>query len=138
MQNRYTMFRRGAVFYCEDRTTGQQKSLLTRDEDEARRLLQAKNDAVNQPLMNLVMAKTYLAAQDPKLITRTWADVMQVFCERGKAPTRMRHERVVRSRPMQFLKTKKLVETTADDFSHTSQHETTAAGLTSFGKSASG
>jgi integrase len=112
------MFRRGAVFYCEDRTTGQQKSLLTRDEDEARRLLQAKNDAVNQPLMNLVMAKTYLAAQDPKLITRTWGDVMQIFCERGKAPTRMRHERVVRSRPMQFLRGKKLVETTADDFFH--------------------
>ena len=118
MQNRYTMFRRGAVFYCEDRTTGQQKSLLTRDEDEARRLIQAKNDAVNQPLMNLVMAKTYLAAQDPKLITRTWGDVMQMFCERGKAPTRMRHERVVRTRPMQFLRSKKLVETTADDFFH--------------------
>jgi hypothetical protein len=49
-------------------------SLLTRDEDEARRLLQARNDAVNQPLMNLVMAKTYLAVLGPKLITRTWAD----------------------------------------------------------------
>jgi integrase len=112
------MFRRGAVLYYEDRTTGQQKSLRTRDESEARRLLQAKNDAVNQPLMNLVMAKTYLAAQDPKLVTRTWADVMQMFCERGKASTRIRHERVVRSRPMQYLKTKKLVETTADDFFH--------------------
>jgi integrase len=118
MQNRYTMFRRGAVFYCEDRTTGQQKSLLTRDEAEARRILQAKNDAVNLPLMNLVLAKTYLAAQDPKLITRTWADVMQMFCERGKAPTRMRHERVIRTKPMQFLRNKRLVETTADDFFH--------------------
>src|SRR5271163_3070420 len=46
MQNRYTVFRRGAVFYCEDQTTGQQKSLLTRDEAEARRIVQAKNDAV--------------------------------------------------------------------------------------------
>ena len=118
MQNRYTMFRRGAVFYCEDRTTGQQKSLLTRDEAEAQKIIRAKNDAVQQPLMNMVLAKTYLAAQDPKLITRTWADVMQMFCERGKAPTRMRHERVVRTRPMQFLRNKKLVETTADDFFH--------------------
>jgi integrase len=118
MQDRYTMFRRGALFYCEDRTNGQQKSLRTRNESEARRILQAKNDAVNQPLMNLVMAKTYLAAQDPKLITRTWADVMQVFCERGKPSTRIRHARVVRSKPMQYLKTKKLVETTADDFFH--------------------
>ena len=112
------MFRRGAVFYCEDRTTGQQKSLLTRDEAEAQKIIRAKNEAVSQPLMNLVLAKTYLAAQDPKLITRTWADVMQMFCARGKAATRMRHERVVRTRPMQFLRDKKLVETTADDFFH--------------------
>ena len=90
MQNRYTLFRRGAVFYSEDRTNGQQKSLKTRDETEAQKIVQAKNDAVNLPLMNLTMAKTYLAAQDPKLITRTWADVMQIFCERGKAPTRRR------------------------------------------------
>jgi integrase len=118
MQNRFTVFRRREVFYYEDRTSGQQKSLQTRDEAEARRIVQAKNDAVNQPLMNLVMAKTYLAAQDPKLITRTWADVMQMFCNRGKAPTRMRHERVVRTKPMQFLRDKKLIETTADDFFH--------------------
>jgi integrase len=116
MQNRFTVFRRGTVFYCEDRSTGQQKSLLTRLEDEARRIVQAKNDAVNQPLMNLVMAKTYLSAQDPKLITRTWADVMARFCDRSNPNTRMRHERVARTKPMQFLHGKKLVETTADDF----------------------
>ena len=29
--------------------------------------------------MNLVMAKTYLSAQNPKMITRTWADVMERF-----------------------------------------------------------
>ena len=75
MQNRFTMFRRVRVYYCEDRVTGQQKSLLTRDDDEAQRIAQAKNDAVKLPQMNLVMAKTYLSAQDPKMITRTWADV---------------------------------------------------------------
>jgi hypothetical protein len=44
------------------------------------------------------MAKTYLAAKDPKLITRTWADVMERFCKRDKKPTRIRHERVVRTK----------------------------------------
>jgi hypothetical protein len=58
MQNRFTTFRRGTMFYCEDRATGQQKSLLTRDEAEAQRIIQAKNDAVKLPQMNLVMAKT--------------------------------------------------------------------------------
>jgi len=79
MQDRFTMFWRGEVFYCEDRVTGQQRSLQTRDQSEARRILQAKNDAVKLPQMNLVMAKTYLSAQDPKMITRTWADVMTRF-----------------------------------------------------------
>jgi hypothetical protein len=85
------MFKRGNVFYFEDRTTGQQKSLQTRDEAEAQRLVQAKNDAVKLPQMNLVMAKTYLSAQDPKMITRTWADVMERFCDRNNPNTRMRH-----------------------------------------------
>ena len=110
------MFQRGAVFCCEDRTTGQQKSLLTRNETEARKIVQAKNDAVNLPLMNLVMAKTCLAAQDPKMVSRTWADVMEMFCKRGKPATQMRHARVIRTRPMQYLRDKRLVETTADDF----------------------
>ena len=118
MQNRYTVFRRGAIFYSEDRTTGQQISLRTQNRDEARKIVQAKNEAVSQPLMNLVMAKTYLAAKDPRLITRTWADVMEPFCPRGKPPTQMRHARVIRTGPMQYLRDKKLVETTADDFLH--------------------
>jgi len=106
MQNRFTLFRRESVFYFEDRNTGQQRSLRTKNEDEARKLIQAKSDAVNQPLMNLVTAKTYLAAQDPKIIPRTWADVMDLFCNRGKAPIRMRHERVIRTKPMQYLRDK--------------------------------
>ncbi len=110
------MFRRGNVYYCEDRMTGQQKSLQTRDAAEAQRIVQARNDAVKLPQMNLVMAKAYLSAQDPKMNTRTWADVMVRFCDRSNASTRMRHERVVRTKPMQFLTGKRLIETTADEF----------------------
>jgi hypothetical protein len=73
MKNLFTMFRRGKVFYCEDQTTGHQKSLGTKEEAEAEalRIVQAKNQSVAQPLMNLVMAKAYLTAQDPKMLTRT-------------------------------------------------------------------
>jgi hypothetical protein len=83
MQTRFILFKRGSVFYSEDRHTGQQKSLKTRDEAEAQRIIQAKNDAVSLPQMNLVMAKTYLSAQDPKMTTRTWADVFTRFCDRS-------------------------------------------------------
>src|SRR5262245_33820001 len=115
MQNRFTLFRRGNVYYSEDRVTGQQKSLKTNDEHEGRQIIQAKNNAVNQPTLNLIMAKTYLAAIDPKINLRTWADVMERFCKRKNDATRMRHERAIKTKPMQFLRDKKLIATTADD-----------------------
>jgi integrase len=118
MQTRFTLFRRGAVFYCEDRSSGQQKSLRTKNENEARKLVQARNDAASQPLLNLFLAKTYLAAVDPKLVLRTWDDALRRFCDRENPATRMRHERVARTRPMQYLKNKRLIETTADDILH--------------------
>ena len=86
------------MFYWEDRTTGLKKRPLTRDEAEARKLIQAKNDAVAQPLMNLAKAKTYLAAQDPKLITRTWADVIVRFCNR-----RSRSPFLLPDRPLEII-----------------------------------
>jgi len=118
MKDRFILFRRGAVFYCQDRETGVQKSLGTRDKQEARRILQARNDTVQQPMMNLVMARTYLAAQDPKLVTRTWADVMEPFCQRGKPATQRRHKNAVKTKALRYLRPKRLVETTADDFFH--------------------
>jgi integrase len=118
MKDRFILFRRGGVFYFQDRTTGQQKSLRTGDKTEARKQIQAKNDTVSQPMMNLIMARTYLAAQDPKLITRTWAEVMDLHSQRGKPPTRDRQARAMRTKPMRYLRPKRLVETTADDFFH--------------------
>ena len=35
----------------------------------------------------------------PRLITRTWADVMDAICERGKDSPRMRHSRAMRRLP---------------------------------------
>jgi hypothetical protein len=118
MQDRFYLFRRQGVFYWQDRTTGQQKSLQTRDKLEARRQLQAKNDSVAQPMMNLILARTYLSAQDPKMTTRTWAEVMTQFCNRGKEATRRRNDRETKTKPMLFLRNKRLIETTADDLLH--------------------
>ena len=46
MKNRFTLFRRGKVFYFEDREAKVQKSLGTKNLDEARKIVQTKNDAV--------------------------------------------------------------------------------------------
>jgi hypothetical protein len=39
MKTKYTLFRRGGIYYSQDAASGQQKSLRTRDETEARSLL---------------------------------------------------------------------------------------------------
>ncbi len=53
MKSRFILFNRAGVFYSEDTTTGKQHSLRTKHEDEARRLLNVKNEAVRHSEMNL-------------------------------------------------------------------------------------
>src|SRR6185436_2578580 len=69
MKNRYRLYRRrmGGVFYVHDSETGKQESLGTRDRREAATLLNARNEAVRQPQLNLQIAKAYLAGTDFRL-----------------------------------------------------------------------
>jgi len=53
MKTKYTMFRRGGVFYAQDSATGKQTSLRTKDETEATSLLNTRNEAQRQPVLNL-------------------------------------------------------------------------------------
>jgi hypothetical protein len=65
MNQRFGLFRRGAVFYREDTTT-QQTSPHTKSENEASTILHSENEAYRQPHLNLQIARTYLAATDPR------------------------------------------------------------------------
>jgi hypothetical protein len=67
MKTKFILFRRGPVFYAEDTATGKQTSLRTKDETEARSLLNAKNEAHRQPVLNLQLARAYLSASAPPL-----------------------------------------------------------------------
>jgi hypothetical protein len=68
MKTKYTLFRRGAVYYSQDSATGKQTSLRTKDETEARSLLNARNEAQRQPVLNLHLARAYLTASDPAFV----------------------------------------------------------------------
>ncbi|NJM54630.1 MAG: hypothetical protein HC841_00695 [Verrucomicrobiae bacterium] len=116
MKNKYTLFRRGEVFYLQDSATGRQTSLRTKDETEARSLLNARNEAQRQPVLNLHLARAYLAASDPALVQRTWQTVMAQLQARGKDSSRERYETVFKSPAFDGLRNKTLLETTADDF----------------------
>ncbi len=60
MKTRYRLIRRGVrndVFYCVDTKTGKRASLQTGSKDEARQIIEAKNQAERQPLINLQIAR---------------------------------------------------------------------------------
>lgn len=63
MSNKYRIFQRASgVWYLEDKATHHQESLRTRIADEAKRILQAKNEAHRMPGVNLQIARAYVVA----------------------------------------------------------------------------
>jgi integrase len=116
MKDRYRLVRRGNRFYAVDRHTLARESLNTDDARTAERILAAKNESVRQTNLNLALGRTYLSAHDPAIVKRTWQSVMNEFCGRGKEQTIERRMRTMKGDAFVYLKGKRLVETTADDF----------------------
>ncbi len=116
MKNRFRMFRRkNGVFYLQDNLTAKQESLKTRSKAVAEQLHAARNQAASQPYLNVSMAKTYLSASSPEMVTRTWNDVMEDMAIQYKGATLRRWKKVIISPPFLPLKNIPLVYT---DSSH--------------------
>jgi hypothetical protein len=60
-----------------DTQSGKRTSLRTANEEAARQISEAKNQAVRQPAINMQIAKAYLQHGDPALAKGTWQDVMK-------------------------------------------------------------
>ena len=124
MQERYRMFcRSGGNFYTRDKITGQSESLGTADRTVARQLLAARNQAVAQPQLNRTMAKAFLSAKSPDLLTRTWADVMEHYSVSGVQSTQDRKAVAFRSRPFALLHSITLMDTEAGHLLAVLEHE---------------
>lgn len=114
LKDRYRLFRRAkGIYYVRDTATLSKQSLETTDLVQARRLLAAKNQAIEQPALNKSMAKAYLSGISPEFTTRTWADVMDMYVRTGVESTRDRKERAFNSRPFALLRSVKLIGTEA-------------------------
>lgn len=116
MKPRFLLFRRGRVFYCEDQESRRQISLRTRDQAAAQSLVNARNEAVRQPQLNLRIAQTYLAASDPLVAQRTWADVMRAFVELKAGSNRARYDRAVSQRAFDQIRDRRIIDTQAEHF----------------------
>jgi hypothetical protein len=123
MQNRYRMYRRnGTAFYAKDKTTGRTETLGTTDRAEAQRLLSAKNQAAEQPHLNVAMARVYLSCKSPELLDRTWNDVFEDMELSYHGPTLKRWQTQMRSAPYQVLRKLKLLETDGTHFLNVLRH----------------
>jgi integrase len=95
--------RNGGSFYAKDRKTGQTFSLATSDQREANRLLAAKNQAVEQPCLNVAMAKVYLSAQSPEFLSRTWGQLIELVAQGYQGSTANRWRKFAKSAPLKIL-----------------------------------
>lgn len=114
--NQYRLFRRGnGIFYWQDKSSAQQGSLRTKDRDQAKTLLHALNESRRQPVLNLAMARTYLAAHDPAMSSRLWQAAMDEMATHGISTTQERCARAFHSRAYDTIRGRRLVETTATE-----------------------
>lgn len=116
MKSKYRLFRRGQVFWCQDNYTGRQQSLGTKDRDLAERLLHARNEAHEQPLINLQIARAYLLVSDPQIGKRTWQSVMDELVKLKDGVTKVRWLVAIKSRDFDGLRHLPLLETRPDHF----------------------
>jgi integrase len=116
MKSRFIMFRRGGVFYSEDTETRKQHSLRTKDEAEAITLLNAKNEAHRQPVLNRQIARTYLTATDPETAKRTWQTPMDEMTKTKTGATRIRHERAMKDPAFDLIRNLPILETQSAHF----------------------
>jgi len=116
MKRRFILYRRklGGMFYVEDTETRKQESLGTKDRAEATALLNARNESVRQPQLNLHIAKAYLAGTDSGVATRTWQNALDAIIETKSGPTQDRWQRAAREKALDSIRGRVIIETQAE------------------------
>jgi len=104
------------IYYLKNKATGVQTSLKIGDKYEAQRILQARNETERQPHLNLSLARVYLNATDPKLVTRTWQEVMENIVTKKTGVTRHRWETAIKDRNFDCIRKLPVAETRPEHF----------------------
>lgn len=118
MRERYRLFQnnaRGGSYYIQDGVTGKQESLRTKDRTTAKRLWQARNEAQRLPAINLLIARAYVTAADPKMAARTWDEVMGAIASQKQGETQRRWLVATKDEAFALIREKPLLETTSQD-----------------------
>jgi integrase len=104
------------MYYCVDTKTRKRTSLHTANEEAARQILEAKNQAERQPAINLQIAQAYLQHGDPAMAARTWQHVMEQIHSTKTGNTRERWQYAMRDEAFDLIRHRKLIETSSEHF----------------------
>lgn len=111
------MFRReNGIYYSLDRVAKKRNSLNTPDPVEAKRLLNALNEACQQPAVNLQIAQVYLQHSDPDFAKRTWQFVMDKMGETKSGSTKKRWDTAMKDKAFDQIRAFALIKTQAEHF----------------------
>jgi len=102
---------RGGKYYCVDSVTGKRTSLHTGKEDEARQIVEAKNNALRQPALNLHIAKAYLAGTDSGVATRTWQQALDALTASKQGANQERWRRASADKAYDLIRHRIIIET---------------------------
>ena len=116
MKKRYRKFRRGQTWWVHDSQPEngkacKQKSLHTKDEAEAERLLAVLNEPYRFAAFNLQMARTHLQMSNPRITRRTWQDVMESVVNTKHGKTKIRYQRAMKDRAFDAIRNAVVIET---------------------------
>jgi len=118
MKQQFRLYRRsnGGRFYLHDNATGKQESLGTTDRTEAVRLLHARNEASRQPLINVQIARAYLAANDAQASTRNWQMAMNEITKAKEGTTHAFYVRAFKQEAFDSIRALPIVQTRPEHF----------------------
>jgi integrase len=73
------------------------------------------NESHRVPIINLNLARAYLVAHDPKMVTRTWQHVMNESATHGVLSTQETYVRHFRNKAFDSIRHRPLVQTTGEE-----------------------
>ncbi len=117
MKQRYRIFRReNGIYYSLDTIAKKRNSLNTSDREEAKRFLNALNEACKQPAVNLQIAQVYLQHSDPDFAKRTWQHVMDEMGRAKAGSTKKRWDVAMKDKSFDQIRNLALIKTQAEHF----------------------
>ncbi len=114
MKKRFRLIRRGirgGAFYCVDTKTGKRTSLGKHNEDEAHQIIDAKNQSERQPVLNLQIAKAYLAGTDSGVSTRTWQNAFDAMIASKQEENKTRWLTAAKDKAFDLIRDQIIIET---------------------------